>query len=211
MLILKYICKHIWAYKLFDTRMFLCDRSNIPDFNSFFGRWSGACHRVWTALHIVFELICILTTLALVIWCSYEFTKDEDICEVSFKTFLEDEYSTYPDLWFMLPTRFNETALRTYDKHFTKHKYRSHLFGGRSWDEKMLDIDFEKVSMQINDYLLQTCLYETLRQKIKGICKNNVTLTQQNSFGQTIVTLHFPSDRPVYSAIIKLKNSAFLD
>ena len=49
-------------------------------------------------LHNAFRLVCILTTIALVIWCCIEFNENEDVCEVSFKTFNQDEDSIYPDM-----------------------------------------------------------------------------------------------------------------
>ena len=78
--------------------------------------WKQIFGSGWIGLHNVFKLICILTTLSLVVWCAYEFNKNEDICEVSFKGFLEDKESVYPDLIFGVQNRFNETVLRTYDE-----------------------------------------------------------------------------------------------
>ena len=75
------------------------------------------------ALHKVFKFLCILTTLSLVIWCGYEFNKNEDICEILFKAFHEDKHSIYPELTFAVPNRFNETALKEYDEGFTELNY----------------------------------------------------------------------------------------
>ena len=80
--------------------------------------WNKIYHWVWGALLNFFRLACILTTLSLVIWCGYEFSKNEDVCEVLFKTFHQDEDSVYPDMIFGLPNRFNESFLRLYDNSF---------------------------------------------------------------------------------------------
>ena len=108
----------------------------------------------------VFTLLCILTTLALVIWCCYEFSKDEDVCEVLFKEFYEDEDSVYPELTFGFPNIFNESALRKYDETFTVNNYKSLLFGGNYWDEKMMDVDYKEVSMKLKDYQIEACFYK---------------------------------------------------
>ena len=55
-------------------------------------------------------------TLALIIWCCYEFNKNEDVCEVLFKTFHEDRDSIYPEITFGVQNRFNETALKAYNQ-----------------------------------------------------------------------------------------------
>ena len=39
----------------------------------------------WKSMNNVYALFCILTTLMLIIWCCYEYGKDEDVCEVLFK------------------------------------------------------------------------------------------------------------------------------
>ena len=115
---------------------------------------SNMIHQMgWRIIHSVFELVCILATVTLVFWCCHEFSKDEDVCEVLFKKFHEDEDSIYPDLTFALPNRLNETALKEYDKSFNEMNYFNFLQDGY-WNEKMFEIDFEKVSMRLKDYLI---------------------------------------------------------
>ena len=62
----------------------------------------------WKFLHNFFTLLCILATIALVIWCCYEFSKNEDVCEILFKNFQEDKDSLFPELTFGLQNRLNE-------------------------------------------------------------------------------------------------------
>ena len=156
-------------------------------------------------LHNAFRLVCILTTIALVIWCCIEFNENEDVCEVSFKKFHEDKDSIYPELTFILPNRFDETALRSYDESFNEYNYSKFLNGVSHWDEKMLDVDFDKVSMRLEDYVLETCFYETMF----GPCKTNGLIKQYDDFGAVETTLHFPPDKIIWGASIKLKNSIF--
>ena len=169
-------------------------------------------HTVRQYLHIIFTLLCIITTLALIIWCCYEFSKNEDVCEVLFKTFHEDEDSRYPELTFGLPNRFNETALRRYDENFTERNYQQFLRNGAYWDNKMVNIDFEKVIMQLNDYEIETCFYESFFSRIGQICKNQlITIKRLDMFGQSMYTLQLPPEMLMYSATIKIKNSIFYD
>ena len=162
------------------------------------------------ALHKVFKFLCILTTLSLVIWCGYEFNKNEDISEILFKTFHEDEDSIYPELTFAVPNRFNETALREYDEEFNEFNYYGFLQGD-DWNDKMLDVDFEKVSMRIEDYKIKTCFYKTMRDNIYDDCKNGGAIQRFNALGFVFITLHFPSDMIMQGATIMLRNSMFYD
>ena len=111
------------------------------------------------SLHNFFKFSCILTTIALVIWCCYEFNKNEDVCEVLFKTFHEDRDSIYPEITFGVQNRFNETALKAYNESFNEHNYINFLQGGAQWNEKMLDINFTEVSMNLKDYKIETCYF----------------------------------------------------
>ena len=158
-----------------------------------------------------FKFVCILTTIALVVWCCYEFHKNEDLCEVSFKRFHEDKDSIYPDLTFVLPNRFNETVLKGHDKSFNEDNYRKFLSGGLGWDEKMLNIDFDKVSMRIDDYLIEKCFYATPHDMFYGKCEDNIIIKRGNNFGVAKFSLHFPAGMPMYTATIKLKRSIFYD
>ena len=162
----------------------------------------------WSAMHKIFQLLCTLTTLALVIWCGIEFNKNEDVCEILFKTFHEDKDSIYPELTFAVPNRFNETALREYDKGFNEFNYFKFL-EGEHWDDKMLDADFEKVSMRIKDYIIESCFYETYQDKLSNNCKSNEVIKPWNNLGRVVVPLHFPSDMIMWSATIMLRNSIF--
>ena len=163
----------------------------------------------WEPLHRLFKLLCILTTIGLIIWCCYEYNKDEDVCEVLFKRFHKDHDSVYPELTFGLSNRFNETALKAYDTSFNQQNYQYFLSGGRYWDEKMLDIDFNKVSMHIDDFVIKTCLYESLVDNFLENCKYHPTIKRVDLFEKALFTLQFPSNRPMHSAKIQLKNSIF--
>ena len=187
--------------------MALNELRSTHSFNAFFVGLNSIGR--WNAVHKMFQLLCTLTTLALVIWCGIEFNKNEDVCEILFKTFHEDKDSTYPELVFLLPNRFNDTALRGYDEGLNEVNYRKFLDGGHDWDKKMLDVDFEKVSMRLEDYIIKACYYETLHDKMYGDCKNHGVIKQWNDFGNALATLHFPSDIILWGATIKLKTSIF--
>ena len=165
----------------------------------------------WETAHSLFKVVCILTTLSLVTWCYYEFNKNEDVCEVSFKKFHEDKENVYPDLTFALPNRFDETALKAYDKSFNEKTYRNFLSGGLHWNDKMLDVDFRKVSMRLADYMIESCFYKRPQDAINENCTERVIIKRTDNFGYAKFRLHFPSGVPMFASTIKLKRSIFLD
>ena len=167
---------------------------------------------VWKFLHNFFTLLCILTTIALVIWCCYEFSKNEDVCEILFKNFQEDKDSRLPELTFGLPNRFNETALRRHNHNFNENDYRHFVAGGDYWDEQMLDIDFKDVTMLFEDYQIETCFCGNMISRRRNVCENQtMTIKQTDIFQYSFFTLKLPLDMAIYSATVKIKSSIFFD
>ena len=165
----------------------------------------------WETVHSFFKLVCILTTMSLVSWCCYEFNKNEDVCEVSFKKFHEDKENIYPDLFFQLPNRFDETALKTYENSFNDKTYRNFLSGGLDWNDKMLDVDFNKVSMRLTDYMIENCFYKSPHDAMIKNCTEHLIIKRTDNFGDAQFRLHVPAGVPMFTAIIKLKSSIFHD
>ena len=167
----------------------------------------------WKSMNNVFTLLCILTTLALVMWCCYEYSKDEDVCEVLFKEFYQDEDSVYPELTFGFPNLFNESTLRKYDQTFTVNNYKNLLFGGNYWDEKMMDVDYKEVGMKLKDYQIEACFYETVFTALQENCKNQTVQIQRTDwFDKSVFTLQMPKNAyPTYATSIKMKSSIFPD
>ena len=167
---------------------------------------------VWKFFHNFFTLLCILATIALAIWCCYEFSKNEDVCEILFKKFQEDEDSRFPELTFGLPNRLNETSLRKHNQNFNENNYRQFLAGGTYWDDEMLNVDFKKVTMQFKDYQIETCFSGNMLSRMRKVCENQtMTIKQTDIFQYSFFTLELPLDMPIYSATIKIRSSIFFD
>ena len=54
----------------------------------------------------IFKCVCILSALAMTIYCCYEFSKNEDFTTLSKRDFNEDETIPYPEFNFMLENFF---------------------------------------------------------------------------------------------------------
>ena len=154
----------------------------------------------------LFNVVCILTTMSLVFWCIYEYSKNEDICEILFKRFHQDEESLYPDLTFCVVDQFNETKLKEYNENFTTLDYRNFLAKGEPWDERYLDVDFFDVTMKLDDYLIETCIRGA---DPSSVCEPIEQIKMSNMFGQKCYTFHFPLGKPMAFAFIKLNTSIF--
>ena len=165
----------------------------------------------WNSFHNVFKLFCIVATVILVIWCCYEFSKDEDVCEVIFKRWLVDDDSVYPTMSLVISDLFNETALKEYDQNYTRMDYRNHFMVNPN--PKMFDIDHDLVGMKAEDYVLKTCLHKTfhdaLASKMSGECTPYTKIKTTSYFHTKVITFQLPEKQSLYALAIKLKKSIF--
>ena len=99
----------------------------------------------------VFHFVCITTTTILAIHCSFEFSKNNDVSDVSFQKFGVDEQHAFPEmtLLFLNPSELLlETKLK--DLGFDEWSYLNHLFG-RKWNATFKDIDYERITKNPKD------------------------------------------------------------
>jgi hypothetical protein len=160
----------------------------------------------WKSAHYVFNILCLCTTISVVFWCCYEYSQNDDVCEILFKRFHGDDESVYPDLTFCVPDQFDETALKKYNENFTADTYRKFLSGSIPWDERYLNVNFSEVSMPLQDYMIETCIQYSHFDKT---CEKIETIVTSNMFGQQCNTLHFPKNNSMALAYIKLNTSIF--
>ena len=160
----------------------------------------------WKISQCLFNVVCILTTICLVLWCVYEYSKNEDICEILFKRFHQDEESLYPDLTFCVADQIDEMKLKKYNENFTALGYRKFLTNGEPWDERYLDVNFFDVTMQLEDHLIETCIRGA---DPSSFCEKIEQIKMSNMFGKKCYTFHFPYGKPMAFAFIKLNTSIF--
>lgn len=117
-----------------------------------------------------FEILCICATLFVYYLCIDKFLKNEDVSIVDFRWF-HNEYSThhkdiYPTIsicFYGIPTVFLDEKLKQIDPKFDAVMY-SNFLNGNEWNEEMLKIDFDEVTLDIVDYLEQIRLMGTDEQ-----------------------------------------------
>ena len=52
----------------------------------------------WKGAFAAFKIICVTSAISMTIYCSYDYSKNEDLSVVSFKEFNENEENLYPQL-----------------------------------------------------------------------------------------------------------------
>ena len=106
-----------------------------------------------------FRLICVAGAIVASVWCLYVFVLDEDISLVSFKEFNDEDDGLYPSVTLCFAFPFLEEKLKNYGDHITGTLYQKFL-KGEYWDEKMLLIDYDSVTINFEEYVKHISIFE---------------------------------------------------
>ena len=164
---------------------------------------------VWERFSHLFLITCIIGAISLLTWCLSEYSKNEDVVEVSFKKYGEDEDSIYPDISLCFDHPFDEEKLKLFDDRLTKSLFTRFLSGKDfegEWPNKLLDIDYENVSLQLKDHLIgNAILYPALGEY--NITIYNFTVVNNPAF--RCFTFHLPTQVRLLGFSVALSNSIF--
>ena len=101
-----------------------------------------------------FRIICALVTIILTCWCIVKLIRNEDVSLVGFVNFNEDEGKPYPSLTICFWNPFLNEALKMHGSGINTSTY-SQFLQGELWDERMLSIDYDNVTVSLEDYLYE--------------------------------------------------------
>ena len=120
----------------------------------------------------IFHGLCGFATLGFTIFCVHQYTLDEDVAKIEFQEFNSDEDHIYPTVTMCFPNPLLEDKLRRYGDGINVSTYTSFLVGDL-WDERMAQIDYDDVSVDIDHHLLGKHLSCDLIECICGLqfCK----------------------------------------
>ena len=93
---------------------------------------------------------------------------DDDVSHVIFRDFNEDDDSRYPSVTLCFAFPFLEHKLRMIAGNITGDLYQKFL-KGEYWDENMLSIDYDNVTLNLDEYI------------------NNISVFEENWYGKTTV------------------------
>ena len=126
-----------------------------------------------------FENICLIAFLGCAMWCTITYLLDYDTCLVDFKFYNENPSYVYPSISIMIINPFLDERLREYGEGINATTY-SKFLSGQYWDERMLDIDYDNVTIDLNDYFIG---YEMLSDNFSVITIDNFTDNPATSYG----------------------------
>ena len=107
-------------------------------------------------MNFTFHILCALAAFSMIVYCSYRFLLNEDVTEIGYKPMKDN----YPDLTLCFYPPFLEHKLKAYGEDLETWQYGLFLTG-HYWDERMLSIDYENVTIDWREYFLDSCVYSS--------------------------------------------------
>ena len=101
-------------------------------------------------LRYCFNLTCFSIAFGMTIFWIYKFLKDDDLCQVDFKSIETLTEGNYPMLSVCLWNGFIEHKIRQYNNSLSVQKYKNFL-EGKAYYNGIEKIDFDDVTLNIED------------------------------------------------------------
>ena len=100
----------------------------------------------------IFAVTCNILAVGLTGWCFHKYQADEDVSHVNYRRFHDDIDSIYPSLTLCFNNPYLKEKLNDIGEGINITTYVSFL-EGRNWDERMVHIDYDNVTIDLGDYL----------------------------------------------------------
>ena len=109
--------------------------------------------------HWVYVFICISLASFATGGCIYLYLLDEDLSHITYEAFNEDDDSHYPSVTLCFAFPFQENKLRSIGDNISGDLYQNFL-KGEYWDDRMLSIDYDNVTMSLENYINYVSVFE---------------------------------------------------
>jgi len=131
------------------------------------------------ATFVMTHFFGLVSFLCCAYWCILTYVTDKDICLVDLKLYNDNPNHLYPSISILLINPFLDDKLKVYGEGINAITYSSFL-AGQHWDERMLYIDYDNVTIDLNEYFIG---YEMLSDNFSVISINNFTDNPATSYG----------------------------
>ena len=104
-----------------------------------------------------------------------EYIRNEDVIEISYRKFDTNKADTqYPSMSLCFVDAYKQSCFEDHsngdEKTINTSSY-SAFINGDLWDEKMMEINYDEVTINLNEYLIATCMITTMSRACQEIHK----------------------------------------
>merc|ERR1712080_781389 len=111
-------------------------------------------------IDFAFHITCTAAVTIYAVENIANFIKNDDLCEVSFKTFHNKKEDRYPSLTMCLNSPFQQERAMQYSGTLNTSLYESYLIGRYSEYPDFVDVPYENVTFQQSDFLISANLWD---------------------------------------------------
>ena len=104
-------------------------------------------------INVIFHCICIIAVFIYAVINIYSYWRNEDLCEITFKTFHTKKDAIYPSLSMCFNSPFNINKMSLKDLNVSS--YENYLLGRTHDKRNFVDIDYDNVTIKLDDFLIK--------------------------------------------------------
>ena len=110
---------------------------------------------IWDNLHMIFNVLCTLVTLCIVIWWFHKFSLQNLSCSIDIKSFFESDDSLQPAFSVCVTDpELNQKLLKITDSKYNESSYINYL-RGIEYNEDLQKLDFSMVRFNWSEYFFE--------------------------------------------------------
>ena len=136
----------------------------------------------------LFHFGCVVAAIGTTLWCVILFFENNDVCLVDFKKYNEEPEYISPSFSIGFANPFNQSMLEMYGKGINTSSYIQFL-QGQYWDKRMLNINYDEVTIDINKYFLG---YEVVLSNLTKYFLKFHEIHKSNGFKLPYVSFRHP-------------------
>ena len=107
----------------------------------------------YDAIVAIFKLVCTIFTIILIGKWIETYCLDEDMTIIENSSYYNDETDVFPVMSLCFKQTFKDKQFETFDRNINGSNYEKFLHG-EYFDQNMIDIDYDSVSINISDYII---------------------------------------------------------
>ena len=131
-----------------------------------------------SALTNLFRAICLIGTLIMTIFCIQEYVLDQDVTHIGYKKFHDEQGEVYPSITLCFRIPFRREKMLGLGGDVTPYLYKGFVSGQDygNWNSSFSDIDYDNISTNFLDYLLNVEMYMLNGVYLKWIIENKIRM-----------------------------------
>ena len=111
--------------------------------------------------------LCTSATICFICFYLYKYSLNDDVSQVTFQEFHKEKDNLYPSLTICTSYIFFDESFKSYGEGINLSTYTDFLIGDY-WDDKLVNVDYDNVSLNFLDYLLGINMWTPDWRHLKG-------------------------------------------